>query len=96
MWKSDVVAQQQRALVLKSSELLKHIAEAPTLRMGWVDCCLSRLGVSIDGSFLHILGGSLISCREVPRASSYNPSFSCLHDLKMIMVPAGVSHYPRW
>ncbi|CAM9229051.1 unnamed protein product, partial [Hapterophycus canaliculatus] len=36
MWKSDVVAQQQRMLVLKSSEMLKHIAEAPTMRMGCV------------------------------------------------------------
>lgn len=31
-----MVAQQQRALVLKSSEMLKHIAEAPAMRMGWV------------------------------------------------------------
>ncbi|CAM9579284.1 unnamed protein product [Pylaiella littoralis] len=36
MWKSDVVAQQQRALVLKSSEMLKHIAEAPSMRNGCV------------------------------------------------------------
>lgn len=34
MWKSDVVAQQQRALVLKSSEMLKYIAEAPAMKMG--------------------------------------------------------------
>ncbi|CAM9116929.1 unnamed protein product [Ectocarpus sp. 12 AP-2014] len=36
MWKSDVVAEQQRTLVLKSSEMLKHIAEAPTMRLGCV------------------------------------------------------------
>lgn len=53
MWKSDVVAQQQRALVLKSSEMLKHIAEAPTMRMGWVKRCLSGLVVeAMDHSFL--------------------------------------------
>ncbi|CAM9419992.1 unnamed protein product [Ascophyllum nodosum] len=36
MWKSDVTAQQQRAMVLKASEMLKHIADARDMRMNCV------------------------------------------------------------
>ncbi|CAM9424755.1 unnamed protein product, partial [Laminaria digitata] len=36
MWKADIVAQQQRAMVLKSSEMLKHVQEAVKGGMGCV------------------------------------------------------------
>lgn len=36
MWKSDVTAQQQRGMVLKASEMLKHIADTPDMRMNCV------------------------------------------------------------
>ena len=60
MWKSDVVAQQQRALVLKSAEMLKHIAEAPAMRMGYVTLVFSALSLSVLSCFKSLHASALL------------------------------------
>lgn len=61
MWKSDVLAQQQRGIVLKSSEMLKHIAEATSSRQGCVSVPPLVGTYNMEAS-LHILHQVSVVC----------------------------------
>lgn len=59
-----MVAQQQRALVLKSSEMLKYIAEAPALRMGWVKLTPASLVCPKHARVIHCMVNGPLSLQR--------------------------------
>ncbi|CAM9552261.1 unnamed protein product [Sphacelaria rigidula] len=61
MWKSDVLAQQQRAIVLKYSEMLKHVADAPAMKQGCV-AVPPLVGTYNMEASLHILHQVSVVC----------------------------------